>query len=101
RYNGQFFRWHDEPGGLTLPGTGTHYKNDVHTFLTTDRKQLSSRLLSDLRIQFARYVDVRQDLRPTVYVSRAGFPEEGGVLGPFGFGADPEDTYEGADTLSY
>src|SRR5581483_166776 len=30
RYNGQFFRWHNEPGGLTLPGSGTQYVNDVH-----------------------------------------------------------------------
>jgi outer membrane receptor protein involved in Fe transport len=34
-------------------------------------------------------------------VSRAGYSTEGGTLGPFGFGADPETTVEGADTLSY
>jgi hypothetical protein len=38
RYNGQYFRWHDEPGGLSLPGTGTAYVNDVHTWLTTAAK---------------------------------------------------------------
>src|SRR5262249_27790912 len=37
RYNGQFFRWHNEPGGLSLPGSGTEYKNDVNTVLITDR----------------------------------------------------------------
>ena len=100
RYNGQFFRWHDEPGGLSLPGTGTEYKNDVHTMLATDRLQLSPRLLNEARVQFARYVDVRTDLRPAVFVSRAGYSQEGGTLGAFGFGADPEDTWEAADTVS-
>ena len=101
RYNGQFFRWHDEPGGLSLPGTGTHYRNDVHTILATDRFQFSERLLNEARVQFARYVDVRTDLQPTVFVSRAGYSEEGGRLGAFGFGADPEDTWEAADTVSW
>jgi outer membrane receptor protein involved in Fe transport len=100
RYNGQFFRWHDQPGGLSLPGTGTEYRNDVHTVLATDRLQFSERLLNEVRVQFARYVDVRTDLKPTVFVSRAGYSQEGGTLGAFGFGADPEDTWEAADTVS-
>lgn len=100
RYNGQFFRWRDEPGGLSLPGTGTEYKNDVHTVLATDRLQISARLLNELRVQFARFTDVRTDLRQTVFVSRAGYSQEGGTLGPYGFGADPEDTWEAADTVS-
>jgi outer membrane receptor protein involved in Fe transport len=100
RYNGQFFRWHDEPGGLSLPGTGTEYRNDVHTILATDRWQFSEQLLNEVRVQFARYVDVRTDLQPTVFVSRAGYSQEGGTLGAFGFGADPEDTWEAADTVS-
>src|SRR5207253_4448668 len=33
RYNGQFFRWHHEPGGVTLPGAGTQYTNTAHTVL--------------------------------------------------------------------
>ena len=101
RYNGQFFRWHREIGGLGLPGTGTAYTNDVHTVLVTDAFTVSSRLLSESRLQFARYVDTRFDLQPTVYVSRAGYSTEGGALGRFGFGADPEDALEGADTLSF
>jgi hypothetical protein len=101
RYNGQFFRWHNEIGGLGLPGTGTQYANDVHTMLLTDAFTVSNRWLNETRLQFARYVDVREDLQPTVYVSRAGYSIEGGTLGPFGFGADPENTLEGADTLSY
>ena len=101
RYNGQFFRWHHEIGGLGLPGTGTAYTNDVHTVLVTDALTVSSRLLNESRVQFARYVETRFDLQPTVYVSRAGYSTEGGALGPFGFGADPEDTLEGADTLSF
>ena len=52
-------------------------------------------------MQFARYIDVRRDLQPSVYVSRAGYSLEGGLLGPYGFGADPEDTWEAADTFSF
>ena len=100
RYNGQFFRWHDEPGGLMLPGSGTHYRNDVHTLLATDRTQLTPRLLGEARFQFARYIDARDDLQPGVFISRAGFSQEGGQIGAYGFGADPEDTWEGADTFS-
>ncbi len=100
RYNGQFFRWHNEPGGLNLPGSGTAYTNDVHTLLLSGSSQLSPRVLNEVRFQFARYVDTRFDLQPTVFVSRAGYSQEGGALGPLGFGADPEDTWEAADTLS-
>jgi hypothetical protein len=100
RYNGQFFRWHNEPGGLTLPGTGTKYTNDVHTILVTDGSQLSSRAFNEIRLQFARYVDIRQDLQPDVFVSRAGYSAQGGIIGPLGFSADPEDTWEGADSVS-
>jgi hypothetical protein len=101
RYNGQLFRWHNEIGGLSLPGTGTDYTNDAHSILLTGASQLSTRLLSEVRFQFARYIDTRFDLQPTVFVSRAGYSTEGGALGPFGFGADPEDTWEAANTLSY
>ncbi len=101
RYNGQFFRWHHERGGLDLPGTGTAYTNNVHTWLTTDRRELSGRWLNDARVQFARFVDARTDLQPTVWVSYAGYSQQGGAIGPFGFGADPEDTWEAADTLSH
>jgi hypothetical protein len=101
RYNGQFFRWHNELGGLDLPGSGTAYTNDVHTLLFSDSSQVSTRLLNELRFQFARYVDTRLDLQPTVFVSRAGYSQEGGALGPLGFGANPEDTWEAADALSF
>ena len=59
RYNGQFFRWHNEMGGLSLPGTGTRFTNDAGTLLVTSASQLSSRLLNEARFQFARYVDTR------------------------------------------
>ena len=101
RYSGQRFRGHNEAGGLALPGTGVSYATDVYTMLVTDTLQLSGRILNELRVQFARYVDIRQDLQPTVFVSRAGYSLEGGTLGPFGFGAAPEDTWEAADTLSW
>jgi hypothetical protein len=101
RYNGQFLRGHNEPGGLTLPGTGTSVTNDVHTWLTTYRRAIATAWLNDVRFQFARYVDLRQDLLPGVFISRAGYSQQGGTIGPVGFGADPEDTWEGADTISY
>src|SRR5262249_34011112 len=69
--------------------------------LFTDRLHPSSRLQNEFRAQFARYSDIRTDLKPTVYVSRVGYSQEGGTIGPFGFGADPEDTWEAADTVSF
>jgi hypothetical protein len=101
RYNGQYFRWHHEPGGLTLPGTGTRHETTVHTLLATSALQLSDHALNELRVQFARFSEVRRDLNPRVYVHRAGYSIEGGSLGPSGFGADPEDTWEVADTVSH
>jgi hypothetical protein len=100
RYNGQFFRWHNEPGGLSQPGTGTRFRNDVHTALVTDRRLLSDRMHNEALAQFARYTDVRTDVNPSVFVSRAGYSQEGGTLGPYGYGADPEDTWEASDSLS-
>lgn len=43
----QAFRWHHEPGGLTLPGSGTQYTNNVHTVLLTDALQSSDRTLNE------------------------------------------------------
>jgi len=101
RYNTQFFRWHYEPGALTLPGSGTRFTNTAHTVLVSDRQQVSGRLLNDLRLQFAHFVDMRRDLRPAVFISRAGYSIEGGNLGPLGFGTNPERTVEAGDTASY
>jgi hypothetical protein len=101
RYNGQFLRAHNEPGGLNLPGSGTSLTNDAHTWLTTDRRSIGTRWLNDARFQFARFVDFRRDLQPTVLISRAGYSLAGGSVGPVGFGANPEDTWEAADTVSY
>jgi len=101
RYNGQWFDWHNETGGLSLPGTGTSYRNDVHTLFVSGTTVVSNRLVNTFRGQFARYTDAREDLNPGVYVSRAGYSTEGGLIGAYGFGASPEDTWEGGDTLSY
>lgn len=100
RYNGQLFRWHNEPGGLWQPGAGTQYDNDVHTLFATDRRILSERMHNEVRGQFARYSDVRTDLSPSVYVASPGVAQAGGTIGPYGYGADPEDTWEAVDTLS-
>jgi outer membrane receptor protein involved in Fe transport len=101
RYNGQFFDWHNEAGGLSLPGVGDEYSNTVHTLFFMDTFQVSSRLLNETRVQFARYVDVRQDLQKSVYVSRSGYSTEGAYYGAPGFGADPEDTWEASNTFTY
>lgn len=101
RYNGQLFDWRREPGGLVLPGSGTRYRNDVHTALVTDGIVAADRTFNELRLQAARYIDVRDDLSPSVSVSRAGYSVEGGSLGPTGFGASPEDTWEASDLLSH
>jgi hypothetical protein len=99
-YNGQWFDWHNEPGGLMLPGSGTSYRNDVHTLFLASTTVWSNSIVNAFRGQFARYSDVREDLNPGVYVSRAGYSTEGGVIGAYGFGASPEDTWEASDTLS-
>ncbi len=101
RYNGQWFRWLNQPGGLWLPGSGTRYRNDVHTALVTATQLVSTHVLNQARFQVSRYMDRRTDLNPSMYVSRAGYSLEGATLGPFGFGAAPEDTYEGSDTLTH
>lgn len=101
RYNGQWFRWHDEPSGLALAGTGTQYTNDVHTALVSHTTLVSNATLNQFRFQFSRYRDKREDLDPSLYVARLGYSEQGGVLGPLGSGAEPEDTFEAADTLAY
>jgi Carboxypeptidase regulatory-like domain len=100
-YNGQWFDWHNEPGGLTLPGSGTSYRNDVHTLFVGSTTVLSDTLVNAFRGQFARYTDVREDLNPAVYASRAGYSIAGGVIGAYGYGADPEDTWEASDTMSF
>jgi hypothetical protein len=100
RYAGERFAWHHEPGGLTLPATGTRYATNVHTVLVTAGLPVSSGALHDLRFQFSRYVHRRTDLQPGVFVSRAGYSIEGGALGPWGVSAEPEDTWEAADTFA-
>lgn len=101
RYNGQRFRWRDEPGGLSLAGVGVQVKDDVHTALVSGTHLLSDVALNQVRVQFARYADLKTDLQPGVYVQRNGYSIEGGLLGQHGLGATPEDTFEVIDTLSY
>lgn len=101
RYSGQLFDWRREPGGLVLPGSGTRYATDVHTVLVTDALVLGSGTLNELRVQAARYADRRQDLSPSVFVSRAGYSIEGGTLGPVGLGVAPEDAWEASSILSH
>ena len=65
------------------------------------RALISNRMLNQMRFQFSRYTDIRRDLQPALYISRSGYSIEGGRLGPFGLGANPEDTWEAANTVSY
>jgi hypothetical protein len=101
RYNSERFTWHQEPGGLVLPGSGTAFMTRVHTLLLTSGIPISPRTLYELRFQFSRYVHQRSDIASRVLVSRAGYSVDGGELGPAGFGADPEDTWEATETVSH
>lgn len=101
RYNGNWFRWHNENGGIWLPGSGTAFTNSSHTALLSVTQLVSQHTVNQAKLQFAHYIDERADLNPSLYVSRAGYSIEGGTLGPFGFGVSPENTYEGSDTLSH
>jgi len=101
RMNLQFLRWHDEPGALTLPRSGTDFTNDAHTVLVTHNAQLTQALTHELLLQFSRYVDRRRDLQPSVYVSRSGYSIEGGLLGPAGLGVNPEHTWEAHESLRH
>jgi hypothetical protein len=99
RYTAQTFRWRHEPGGLTLPGSGTSYTNDVHTVAAAHTAAPSAGVANDLRVQWSHFVDMRRDLAAGPFVARAGYSYEGGELGAAGFGADPETALEVADTL--
>ncbi len=101
RYNGQRFRWRDEPGGLSLPGVGTRVKDDVHTVLVSSTRLISDVALNQIRVQFARYTSLRTDLQPNVYIARIGYSIQGGLNGPVGLGVTPEETFEASDTLSH
>ncbi len=101
RYTGQWFEWKNENGGLWVPGSGIDYRNDVHTAVVSATQFVSERLLNQARFQFARYSDLRTDLSPTLHVQRAGYSAEGATLGPYGFGATPEDTWEAADVMAW
>lgn len=101
RYHREQFRWHNEPGGLVLPGSGTGYATDVQSLLAYFGLPVSSRGMHELRVQFSRFVHRRRDLQRSPYVWRAGYSVEGGSLGPSGFDADPEETLEVSDTLSH
>jgi len=101
RYTGERFRWHHEPGGIVLAGSGTRYSTDAHSLLATAGLALSPRTLHEPRVQFSRYAHRRRDLQPALFVSQSGYAVAGGSIGPAGFDADPEDTWEGSDTLSY
>ena len=59
RYNGQWFKWLNENGGLWLPGSGIEYRNDVHTALVTATQLVSTHILNQAQFQFARYTDKR------------------------------------------
>jgi hypothetical protein len=72
----------------------------VNSVLATAGLPITTRTLQEIRFQFSRYADRRRDIQPRVFVSRAGYSTEGGMLGPDGLGADPEDTWEISDTLS-
>lgn len=101
RYSTQIFRWHNEPGGLTLAGNGTAYTNDVHTTHAVYTAAVSDTTLTDARVQWSRYVDMRRDLNASPFAARTGYSYEGGEIGGGGFGVDSEIAFEASDSLLF
>lgn len=99
RYN--MVRWNQdtEGGGLSLPGTGYLWDNNVDTVHAIFQSVVSDKFLNEVRAQFSRYTDKRTAKCDCVQFNRAGYSVSGGVADGT-WGVIPEDTYDIADTVS-
>jgi hypothetical protein len=99
RYN--MVRWHkdNEGGGLSLPGTGFLWDNNVDTVHATFTSVISDKMLNEVRGQYSRYTDSRAAKCECVSVVRQGYSTSGGN-DQGTWGVLPEQTYDLSSTLS-
>ncbi len=99
RYN--MVRWSkdNEGGGLSLPGTGFIWDNNVDTIHGTYTTVISDRMLNEVRGQYSRYTDSRAAKCDCVNVVRQGYSTSGGN-DQGTWGVLPEQTYDLATTFS-
>ena len=99
RYN--MVRWQKdtETGGLSLPGTGYIWDNNVDTVHGMFTTVGSSRFLNEVRAQYSRYTDSRAAKLDAVSINRTNYAISGGNDQRH-LGVIPETTYDLSDTIS-
>jgi hypothetical protein len=99
RYN--MVRWQKdtETGGLSLPGTGYIWDNNVDTVHGMFTTVGSSRFLNEVRAQYSRYTDSRAAKLDAVSINRTNYAISGGN-DQGTWGVIPETTYDLSDTVS-
>ena len=99
RYN--MVRWSkdNEGGGLSLPGTGFIWDNNVDTVHGTFTTIFSDKMLNEVRAQYSTYTDSRAAKCECVSVVRQGYSTSGGN-DQGTWGVLPEETYDLSSTLS-
>lgn len=100
RYN--MVRWQkdNESGGLSLPGTGFIWDNNVDTIHGTFQSALSSRFLNEVRAQYSRYTDQRAAKCEDVAIIRTAFSNSG-CYDQGTWGVLPEETYDISNTMTF
>lgn len=99
RYNMVRWKKDNESGGLSLPGTGFIWDNNVDTVHGNFLTVVSDRFLNEVRGQYSRYVDRRAAKCDCVSIQRQGYSIEGGY-DQGTWGVLPEQTYDVSNTTS-
>jgi len=99
RYNMVRWKKDNEGGGLSLPGTGFLWNNNVDTLHGTFTTVISDRMLNEVRGQYSRYTDRRAAKCDCVSIVRQGYSTSGGN-DQGTWGVLPEQTYDLSTTLS-
>ena len=99
RYN--MVRWQkdNEAGGLSLPGTGFIWDNNVDTVHGMFTTVASSKFLNEVRTQYSRYTDSRAAKLNAVNINRTNYSISGGN-DQGTWGVIPEKTYDLSDTVT-